>query len=176
MPFVDLHSKADYAAIFYTTNTPFMNVTSFDPEKPSVVVLHPAFLDLSWVDLQFSDSRLDSNYNIIAFDSRSSGKSTCRLSGRHDNWVDAADLAFCFQVCFSRSLAFFINSAHLTETPPPRKSYFGPRSFLCLLCPSICSSVSVACDSLWGFPTHALPRFPEMCLSLTLVNVPAPVE
>ena|SRR5260221_10764287 len=98
MPFVDFHSKVDYAAIFYTTNTPFMNVSSFDPEKPSVVILHPAFLDLSWVDLQLGDSRLDSNYNIIAFDSRTSGKSNCRLSGRHDSWVDAADLAFCFQV------------------------------------------------------------------------------
>ena len=141
MPFVDLHSKADYAAIFYTTNTPFMNVTSFDPEKPSVVVLHPAFLDLSWVDLQFSDSRLDSNYNIIAFDSRSSGRSTCRLSGRHDNWVDAADLAFCFQVLFE-ILTFFANSTHSTETPPPAKPYFGLRSFLCLLCPSIRSFVS----------------------------------
>lgn len=98
MPFVDFHSKVDYAAIFYTTNTPFMNVSSFDPEKPSVVILHPAFLDISWVDLQLGDSRLDSNYNIVAFDSRTSGKSNCRLSGRHDSWVDAADLAFCFQV------------------------------------------------------------------------------
>jgi hypothetical protein len=106
MPFVDIHSKLDYAAIFYTTNTPFRNVSSFDPEKPSVVILHPAFLDLSWVDLQLGDSRLDSNYNIIAFDSRSSGRSTCRLSGRHDNWVDAADLAFCFHVGFQDALSY----------------------------------------------------------------------
>lgn len=98
MPFVDLHSKADHASIFYTTNTPFSYVSGFDPEKPTVVILHPAFLDISWIDLQLGDSRLDSSYNIIAFDSRSSGRSTCRLSGRHDSWVDAADLAFCFQV------------------------------------------------------------------------------
>jgi len=99
MPFVDLHSKADYASIFYTTNTLFSNVSGFNPEKPSIVILHPIFLDLSWIDFQLGDPRLNSVYNIFAFDLRSSGKSICRLSGRHDSWVDAADLAFCFQVC-----------------------------------------------------------------------------
>lgn len=96
-----------------------MNVSSFDPEKPSVVVLHPAFLDLSWVDLQLKDSRLDSGYNIIAFDSRTSGRSICRLSGRHDSWVDAADLAFCFQVRSSRFSVVFCQHYHSLETSPP---------------------------------------------------------
>jgi len=175
MPFVDFHSKADYAAIFYTTNTPFMNVSSFDPEKPSVVILHPAFLDLSWVDLQLGDSRLDSNYNIIAFDSRTSGKSNCRLSGRHDSWVDAADLAFCFQV--RSPICTIATTQHPpVETPSPTMPHFGSRSFRCLLRPSICSFVSVACNTRNRLPDLIVIRFPEMCLSLSLANVPAPVE
>lgn len=98
MPTVDLHSKDDYASIYYTTNTPHCNVGGFDPEKPPIVILHPAFLDSTWTETQMGDSRLNKNYNIIAFDIRSSGKSICRPSGRHDSWVDAADLALCFQV------------------------------------------------------------------------------
>ncbi|KAJ7067934.1 alpha/beta-hydrolase [Mycena amicta] len=96
MPFVDLHSADDYASIFYTTNTTLCNVGGFDPEKPTVCVLPPTFLDSSWLD-QMDDPRLDSEYNLIAFDlPRCAGsRSECRPTGRHDSWTDAADLAFC---------------------------------------------------------------------------------
>lgn len=104
MPWVDLHSATDYASIFYTTNTFCYNVSAFDPEKPTIVLLHPVFLDSTWLDLQMGDPRLNKEYNMIAFDMRSCGQSTCRPSGQHDSWVDAADLAFCFQVHVSRTL------------------------------------------------------------------------
>ncbi|KAJ7667607.1 Alpha/Beta hydrolase protein [Mycena polygramma] len=97
MPFVDLHSAEDFASIYYTTNSFFGNVGGFDPAKPTVCILHPTFLDSSWVSSQFNDPRLDSEFNLIAFDMRVAGKSECRASGRHDSWVDAADLAFCHQ-------------------------------------------------------------------------------
>ncbi|KAJ7162622.1 Alpha/Beta hydrolase protein [Mycena crocata] len=95
MPFVDLHSTEDFASIHYITNSIFGNVGGFDPEKPTVCILHPTFLDSSWLYAQFTDPRLDSDYNLIAFDMRVAGKSECRHSGKHDSWVDAADLAFC---------------------------------------------------------------------------------
>lgn len=97
MPFVDLHSTDDYATIFYRTNTSNGNVGGFDAGLPSLILLHPLLLDSSWLDQQFGDPRLSSNYNMIAFDMRSAGRSSCRSSGRHDSWVDAADLAHCHQ-------------------------------------------------------------------------------
>ncbi|KAJ7087241.1 Alpha/Beta hydrolase protein [Mycena belliarum] len=97
MPFVDLHSSDDFASIYYTTNAQFGNVGAFDPARPTVCILHPTFLDSSWVYAQFCDPRLDAGFNLIAFDMRVAGKSECRPSGRHDSWVDAADLAFCHQ-------------------------------------------------------------------------------
>lgn len=98
MPFVDLHANDDFASIFYTTNTPRGNVSGFKPEIPSIIILHPFFLDSTWLEQQFGDPRLAKNYNIIAFDMRTCGRSICRPNGRHDSWVDAADLAFCHQV------------------------------------------------------------------------------
>ncbi|KAJ7265844.1 Alpha/Beta hydrolase protein [Mycena haematopus] len=97
MPFVDLQSADDFASIYYTTNSFFGNVGGFDPEKPTVCILHPTFLDSTWLHQQFNDPRLDSEFNLIAFDMRVAGKSECRHSGKHDSWVDAADLAFCAQ-------------------------------------------------------------------------------
>ncbi|KAJ7047773.1 Alpha/Beta hydrolase protein [Mycena alexandri] len=97
MPFVDLHSADDFASIHYITNSFFGNVGGFDPEKPTVCILHPTFLDSSWLYAQFNDPRLDGEFNLIAFDMRVSGKSEARYSGKHDSWVDAADLAFCHQ-------------------------------------------------------------------------------
>ncbi|KAJ7934783.1 hypothetical protein B0H13DRAFT_1572558, partial [Mycena leptocephala] len=41
--------------------------------------------------------KLGCNFNLIAFDMRVAGKSVCSPSGKHDSWVDAADLAFCHQ-------------------------------------------------------------------------------
>lgn len=98
MPYVDLQSADDYASIYYTTNTPWSNVGGFDTEKSTVIVLHPTFLDSTWLDNQFGDPRLNTTFNLIAFDMRVCGRSTARPSGRHDSWVEAADLAFCHQV------------------------------------------------------------------------------
>ncbi|KAJ7122848.1 Alpha/Beta hydrolase protein [Mycena epipterygia] len=97
MPFVDLHSADDFASIHYITNSTFGNVAGFDPAKPTVCILHQTFLDSSWLHPQFSDPRLDDEFNLIAFDMRVAGKSECRASGKHDSWVDAADIAFCHQ-------------------------------------------------------------------------------
>ena len=104
MPFVDISTKTDYASIHYMTNTPLSTVSGFDPDKPSIILLHPFLLDSSWLNSQFEDGRLYQHYNLIAFDRRSSGKSKCRPSGRHDSWVDAADLALCHHVCPSGTL------------------------------------------------------------------------
>ncbi|KAI0771527.1 Alpha/Beta hydrolase protein [Trametes elegans] len=96
MPYVDLISSDDWASIWYTTNAPAGNVSGFDPAKPTLVMLHPLFLDCSWLQPQLDDPRLNSNFNIIVFDLRTTGKSLNRPSGRYDLWVTAADLAHCF--------------------------------------------------------------------------------
>jgi len=106
MPYIDLQSADDYASIWYTTNSPFGNVGGFDPEKPTIIILHPTFLDSTWLHNQFGDPRLDSAFNLIAFDMRVCGRSTCRPSGRHDSWVEAADLAFAVQVRGFRNMLF----------------------------------------------------------------------
>jgi len=141
MPYIDLQSADDYASIWYTTNSPFGNVGGFDPEKPTIIILHPTFLDSTWLHNQFGDPRLDSAFNLIAFDMRVCGRSTCRPSGRHDSWVEAADLAFAVQ-------ALQLAPSHLL--------------------------------ALEGLSTNNALRFatlfPEMCLSLTFCNVPAPTE
>ncbi|RDB20549.1 hypothetical protein Hypma_012458 [Hypsizygus marmoreus] len=141
MPFVDLYCADDYASLYYTTNTPCGNVSGFDPEKPTIILLHPLFLDSTWLEHQFGDPRLNQCYNLIAFDMRTCGRSECRPSGRHDSWVDAADLAFCHQ------------ALHLP-----------PCHILAL------ESLSINCALRFSV------LFPELCLSLTLCNVPAPTE
>lgn len=110
MPTVDLYSGTDYASIYYTTNTPYNNVGAFDPEKPTIIILHPLFLDSSWLDLQMGDFRLNKRYNMVAFDMRCCGRSVSRPTGRHDTWVEAADLAFCAQV--SRNECIFLWDFH----------------------------------------------------------------
>jgi hypothetical protein len=98
MPYVDLGSKDDYASIWYRTNSPFGNVGGFVPTRPTVIVLHPMFLDSSWLQAQFGDPRLNAEFNLVATDMRVCGKSMARPSGMHDNWVEAADLAFVHRV------------------------------------------------------------------------------
>ncbi|KAK7471117.1 hypothetical protein VKT23_002531 [Stygiomarasmius scandens] len=141
MPFVDLHSKDDYASIYYITNTPLGNVGGFDPKKPTIIMLHPMYMDSTWLDNQFGDPRLDKNHNLIAFDMRVCGNSSCRPSGKHDTWVEAADIAFC----------------HMALQLPP-----------CHIL--ACEGISVNCALRFAI------LFPDMCLSLTLINVPAPTE
>ncbi|TFK74449.1 alpha/beta-hydrolase [Pluteus cervinus] len=141
MPYVYLESPDDFASIYYTTNTKYGNVGGFAPEKPTIIILHPLFLDSSWLHHQFGDTRLDDGFNMIAFDMRTCGQSTCRPSGLHDSWVDAADLARCIQM-------LRLPPAHIL--------------------------------ALEGVSTNCAERlavlFPEMVLSLTLCNVPAPTE
>jgi pimeloyl-ACP methyl ester carboxylesterase len=81
------------------TNSQFGNVSGFDPEKPTVLVLHPMFFDTQWLDYHWGDPRLYQNFNLIAFDMRCSGRTVCRPNPRHDTWVEAADVALCHLVC-----------------------------------------------------------------------------
>ncbi|KIJ19849.1 hypothetical protein PAXINDRAFT_68177 [Paxillus involutus ATCC 200175] len=109
MPYIDIPSRDDYVSIWYITNSGYGNVGSFDPEKPTVVILHPLFLDSSWLTRHFDDPRLSSEYNLIALDQRTMGRSRCRPSPLHDCYVDAADLAAVMQTLLlpaSHLLAF----------------------------------------------------------------------
>lgn len=85
-------------SIYYRTNSPFGNVASCDPTRPFLILLHPAFLDTTWLNAQFDDPRLNDHYNMVAFDTRCSGRTRSRPSAAHDAWVEAADLAFAMQV------------------------------------------------------------------------------
>ncbi|KIO03144.1 hypothetical protein M404DRAFT_27427 [Pisolithus tinctorius Marx 270] len=100
MPFVDIPSRGDYVSLWYRTNSVYGNVGSFDPSKPTIIMLHPLFLDSTWLQRHFDDPRLSLQYNIIAFDQRTMGRSRCRPSELHDCYVDAADLALAMQALF----------------------------------------------------------------------------
>ena len=99
MPYVDLVSSDDYVSIWYTTNSRHNSVSTFDPTKPTIILLHPFSLDSSWLGHTLGDPRLDEDYNMIAFDLRFSGKTIERPNVRLDCWVQAADLAFACEVC-----------------------------------------------------------------------------
>ncbi|KAI0276318.1 alpha/beta-hydrolase [Russula aff. rugulosa BPL654] len=94
MPYVDIAQGNDFASLWYITNSPTGHVSSFDPDKPTVILLHPFFLDSTWLDSQFCDPRLNEDYNLIAFDQRAAGRTLSRPNGKQDSWSDAADLAF----------------------------------------------------------------------------------
>jgi pimeloyl-ACP methyl ester carboxylesterase len=99
MPYVDLpNAHDDYVSLWYFTNSATGTVGGFDPAKPTVLLLHPQFLDSSWLSAQFEDPRLSRNYNLIAFDARHSGQTMSRLNGKQDSWTDAADVAFALEV------------------------------------------------------------------------------
>lgn len=174
MPYVDLHCSNDYASIFYTTNTPRGNVSAFQPDKPSIIILHPLFLDSTWLQHQFGDPRITSNYNVIAFDMRVCGKSSARPTPRHDSWVDAADLALCHRVRRTHrgqtSLSNGIQGAAFT--PLPYSSVGGHLHQLRAPVRGFVRSFSLTTNTI----RSSCHRFPEMCLSLTLCNVPAPSE
>jgi hypothetical protein len=123
---------------------------------------------------------------------RVSGKSECRHSGRHDSWVDAADLAYCAQVCFCApenrvplELTFSLPSRSRLAPPPIPLPHPRYGEHLHKLRPQICCAVSF---QTYGSTTRrpSSPRnaetlifacsFPEMCLSLTLCNIPPPTE
>lgn len=104
MPYVDIAQGNDFASLWYTTNSPTGHVSSFNPNKPTIILLHPFFLDSTWLDMQFGDPRLNEEYNLIAFDQRAAGKTLSRPNGKRDSWTDAADLAFA---CHVRSIFLF---------------------------------------------------------------------
>lgn len=148
MPHVDLYSTGDFASIFYVTNSPFGNVSGFDPDKQTVIILHPLFLDTQWLENHWGDPRLYSNFNLIAFDMRCAGKSACRASGRHDPWVEAADLALCHLVRFlSLSPSTYLldtdRGIHpLQEITATTLPCLGFGTHFCVLRPAFCYLVS----------------------------------
>jgi pimeloyl-ACP methyl ester carboxylesterase len=98
MPYIDLFSGDDSASLWYVTNAPGGLVSGIDPERPTIIMLHPVTFDSTWLVNNMDDPRLGVAYNIVAFDSRFSGKSHTRLSGKIDYWVQAADIAYACQV------------------------------------------------------------------------------
>jgi hypothetical protein len=98
MPYIDIAQGNDFASLWYITNSPTGHVSSFHPDKPTVILLHPFFLDSTWLDSQFGDPRLNEDHNLIAFDQRAAGRTLSRPNGRQDSWTDAADLAFACHV------------------------------------------------------------------------------
>ncbi|THG99570.1 hypothetical protein EW026_g2816 [Hermanssonia centrifuga] len=140
MPFVDIVSADDYVSLWYWTNTPSNNVGTFDLQKPTIALLHPVGLDSSWMQAQTEDPRLYCEFNIIMFDTRITGKSECKFTGKHDLWVSAADLAHAFY--------------HL-KLPPAH-----------IFAPDLSTLAALRFAAL----------FPQLCLSLTLCNVPPPTE
>lgn len=98
MPYIDLLHPSDVVSIWYTSSSRMGTINSLHPGEPTIVMLHPLYLNSSWLWSQMDDPRLGGSYNIIAFDTRTSGKSMSTPSGMYDTWVQAADLALCFQV------------------------------------------------------------------------------
>ncbi|KAF9649317.1 alpha/beta-hydrolase [Thelephora ganbajun] len=141
MPYIDLLHPSEAVSIWYTSSSRLGTVNSLLPDKPTIVMLHPLYLNSSWLWCQMDDPRLNSSYNIIAFDTRTSGKSMSTPSGMYDTWVQAADLALCFQY-------LHLPPVHLVGI----------------------ETVSVSCAQRFAI------LFPDMVLSLTLINVPPPTE
>lgn len=98
MPYVEIAQGCDFASLWYITNSPTGHVSSFNPDKPTIILLHPFFLDSTWLDTQFGDPRFSEDYNLIAFDQRAAGRTLSRPNGKQDSWTDAADLAFACHV------------------------------------------------------------------------------
>ncbi|KAF8527486.1 Alpha/Beta hydrolase protein [Hysterangium stoloniferum] len=89
---------ANDIALFYITNTPNDNVALFDTQKPTILLMHPVSLDVTWLRGQFKEPRLTNMYNMIAFDQRNSGRTKSTYSARRDSYVDAADVAFACEL------------------------------------------------------------------------------
>ncbi|KAH9077023.1 alpha/beta-hydrolase [Lactarius deliciosus] len=90
MPYVDIAQGSDFASLWYITNSPTGHVSSFDRAKPTIILLHPFFLDSTWLDTQFGDPRLNEGYNMIAFDQRAAGRTLSRPNGKQDSWTDCS--------------------------------------------------------------------------------------
>lgn len=128
MPYIDLIHSDDCASIWFETSSNLGNVNSFDPQKPTVAMLHPMFLSSEWFRNQMDDFRLKSAFNMVAFDTRTSGKSVSKPSGLYDASVQAADLAYCLQVRFRHphpsrapltSASIYISQLYTSSLPRP---------------------------------------------------------
>ena len=186
MPYVDIAQGNDFASLWYITNSPTGHVSSFDPDKPTVILLHPFFLDSTWLDSQFCDPRLNEDYNLIAFDQRAAGRTLSRPNGKQDSWSDAADLAFA---CHVRN----VDVMHIPRNPSLLNRHYSRHSgYLQHMFGRvrrqrpIWVSASLHCTQplvpfkLLFFPTlinlNAFFRFPHRVLSLTMLSVPSPTE
>ncbi|KAI9448565.1 alpha/beta-hydrolase [Lactarius indigo] len=182
MPYVDLVSRDDYVSIWYTTNSRHNCVSTFDPTKPTIILLHPFSLDSSWLGHALGNPRLNEDYNMIAFDLRFSGKTIERPNARLDCWVQAADLAFACE-------ALHVSHAHLwaEETISVnialRFAMLFPEMCLSLALVTVSSpserrqDISLALDQairLWCFAedldtlNHAAARFLELTVGADL--------
>ncbi|KAH9059307.1 alpha/beta-hydrolase [Lactarius vividus] len=182
MPYVDLVSRDDYVSIWYTTNSRHNCVGTFDPTKPTIILLHPFSLDSSWLGHALGNPRLNEDYNMIAFDLRFSGKTIERPNARLDCWVQAADLAFACE-------ALHVSCAHLwaEETISVnialRFAMLFPEMCLSLALVTVSSpserrqDISLALDQairLWCFAedldtlNHAAARFLELTVGADL--------
>jgi pimeloyl-ACP methyl ester carboxylesterase len=105
MPYIDIVSTQSWTSIWYICNSPTGQTTGFDPVKPTILLLHPFLLDTTWLRAQLDNPDLSEKYNLIAPDLRCHGRSKSSLTGYHDLFVEAADLAFLHHVRGIRSIS-----------------------------------------------------------------------
>ncbi|KAG8973452.1 hypothetical protein FRB90_009924, partial [Tulasnella sp. 427] len=102
MPFLDL--PRDKISIWYTTNLRNDSIANLDRNKPTLLILHGMFLNTRFLAPQFNDPRLSDNFNLIAYDAMSCGKTKNPVSPQNDLWCQAALIA---QVSFELKLPPF---------------------------------------------------------------------
>lgn len=102
MPYLDL--SKDKISIWYTTNLKNDNIANLDRTKPTILILHGMFLNTRFLAPQFNDPRLNDNFNLIAYDAMSCGKTKNPVSPHNDLWCQAALIA---QVSFELKLPPF---------------------------------------------------------------------
>ncbi|KDQ13125.1 hypothetical protein BOTBODRAFT_33737 [Botryobasidium botryosum FD-172 SS1] len=89
MPYLELPGQD--VTLWYRTNVPGDNIAGWDHARPTVLLLHPPFLDSDLgLDPQFADPRLHRAFNLVAFDQFTSGRTRNPLHLARDTWVDAA--------------------------------------------------------------------------------------
>lgn len=104
MPFVKLSADRDEFDVYWRSNLP-----EDDPkyiatnERPTILLLAPAFLSVEFLDRQFDDPALNQLYNLIAFDPPGYGRTVApKYKTRAqalgiDDWVMAAYVC-CFDL------------------------------------------------------------------------------
>lgn len=99
MPFLDL--SKDKISIWYITNLKNDNIANLDRSKPTILMIHGMFLNTRFLAPQFNDPRLSDNFNLVAYDMLSCGKTKNPVMPQHDLWCDAA---LIHQICFELKL------------------------------------------------------------------------